>query len=699
MARPVGTRLAPARRGDQIRAADLQHSVLRLVSLAGDFCGVIDDNTTFTEQRQILRRTHSLLNLSVWLDRAADIGLAPGQPRITAAQVNGAVDYALSAYARIAGLADRLAFIDVLLDFFQAVLSGEGERMVATARQLRTASDAVPARARSTASTASTAGAVAAGAPGPSEAGTSSASRRLPNAPLLAPYRLADFHRRDWEVGEYVLLPIRGMRSPELAAVQQTVPEVRNTPKSVALLAKAAALPTVPEQAIVTPQILHSTHDDGAKLAALTKEEVLELKARAPGVRVLPLVIYETTRRPMLEISPLFKQVKAKAARLEVKIVRDTDGAPVQGAHVVAFTNFEQRAGAEATSDAGSIASLAVDANRTLDVLLIYGPSGYWGLYKTKIKLRNGATLKLKAVNLKEEDYLARLYGKKPDDAGKGVTVGIIDTGVALDHPDLKVAGGAAFVVAENDAGGPGPAAEEGEHGSHVAGIVSSHGKAPTGKRGVAPGVKLMSYRVFPNAGGGATNYDIIRAIDRGVTDGCDLLNMSLGGAERDEAVREAIKDAFDKGTLCICATGNDGRGPVNYPARWPESVSVSAIGRKGSFPDDSSEAMDVQEPFAPKDKEVFVAGFSNIGPEVDLTGPGVGIVSTVPGGAYAVMSGTSMATPAVTGAAAALLAQNPKVLAMPRDGKRSIEMLKVLNGSAKSLGLAREFEGLGLLD
>ncbi|HEY1149851.1 MAG TPA: S8 family serine peptidase, partial [Pseudoduganella sp.] len=694
MARPAGTRLAPARRGDHIRAADLQHSVLRLVSLAGDFCGVIDDNTTFTEQRQILRRTHSLLNLSVWLDRAADIGLAPGQPRITAAHVNGAVDYALSAYARIAGLADRLAVIDVLLDFFQAVLSGEGERIVAAAHQLRAASDALSTRAPGTAaaaeapgtastdataaasaaatttgaiaagapgtafggataaSTAGDVGAIAAGAAGPGEDGIPAASRPLPNAPLLAPYRLADFHRRDWEVGEYVLLPLRGMRSPELAAVQQAVPEVRNTPKSVALLAKAAALPTVPEQAIVTPQILHSTHDDGAKLAALTQEEVLELKAKAPGVRVLPLVIYETTRRPMLEISPLFKQVKPKAAKLEVKIVRDTDGAPVQGAHVVAFTNFEQRAGAEATSDAGGIASLAIDANRTLDVLLIYGPSGYWGLYKTKIKLRNGTALKLKAVNLKEEDYLARLYGKKPDDAGKGVTVGIIDTGVALDHPDLKVAGGAAFVVAENDAGGPGPAAAEGEHGSHVAGIVSSHGKAPTGKRGVAPGVKLMSYRVFPNAGGGATNYDIIRAIDRGVTDGCDLLNMSLGGAERDEAVREAIKDAFDKGTLCICATGNDGRGPVNYPARWPESVSVSAIGRKGSFPDDSSEAMDVQEPFAPKDKEVFVAGFSNIGPEVDLTGPGVGHVSTVPGGAYAVMSGPSMATPADTGAA-----------------------------------------------
>jgi len=698
-------RLAIARRGDAIRVAGLQHSVLRLVALAGDFCGILGENTTFPEQRQVLRRTHSLLNLSVWLDGAVDIGLSPGQPRITDAHVNAAVDYALLAYRAVDTLAGKMAFIDVLLDFFQAVLSGQGAGILAAAHRLRALSDAATAVSDAAAT-------VAGRGPGPGRRPPRSlATSDVPGLPGVAdlaamtaagaitPYRLADFRLRDWEVAEYVLLPIRGMRSPELAAVEHAVPEVRNEPNSAALSAKATALPTVPEREIITPQILHSTHDDGAKLAALTKDEVLALKAKAPGVRVLPVVLYETTRTPKFELNPIFRLQAAVTTTLNIKIVRDTDKAPVAGAHVIAFTNFEQRAGAEATSDAGGIARLTLQAKQKIELLLIYGPSGYWGLCKRNLKLKQGAQLKLKAVDLAEEDYVAQLYGDKPQDAGKGVTVGIIDTGVTLDHPDLKVDGGAAFVVDESDAGGHGPAAMDGEHGSHVAGIVASRGKAPAGKRGVSPAVKLMSYRVFPNAGGGATNYDIIRAIDRGVADGCDLLNLSLGGTERDEAVREAIKDAFDKGTLCICATGNDGRGPVNYPARWPESVSVSAVGCQGTFPADSSEAMDVQEPFAPKDKQVFVAAFSNIGTEVDVTGPGVGIVSTVPGAAYAVMSGTSMATPAVTGAAAALLAANPKVLDMQRDGKRSIAMLKLINGSAKSLGLAREFEGLGLLD
>jgi subtilisin len=329
---------------------------------------------------------------------------------------------------------------------------------------------------------------------------------------------------------------------------------------------------------------------------------------------------------------------------------------------------------------------------------VVYGPHGYWGLYRAQLKLAKGQVLGLKPIDLSADDYLAQLYGGYPVTAGKGVTVGVIDTGIDGTHPDLAVAGGAAFVLAESDAGGSGPAAVDGDHGTHVAGIIASHGAAPSGKRGVAPAATLMSYRVFPNAGGGATNYDIIRAIDRAVTDGCDLLNLSLGGSERDEAVREAIKDAFDKGVLCFAATGNDGRGPVNYPARWPDAVAVSAIGRRSTFPDDSSEALDVQQPYSPQDEQVFVAGFSNVGPEVDLAGPGVGIVSTVPGGAYGVMSGTSMACPAIVGAAAALLAKHPKVLAMPRDGERSLAMLRLVNGGAASLGFGRDFEGLGLL-
>ena len=277
-------------------------------------------------------------------------------------------------------------------------------------------------------------------------------------------------------------------------------------------------------------------------------------------------------------------------------------------------------------------------------------------------------------------------------------SVGVIDTGVDGEHPDLTVAGGAAFVAAEHDAGGPGPARKDGDHGTHVAGIIASQGKAPSGKRGVAPGVRLYAYRVFPHSGDGATNYDILRAIERGVADGCDLLNLSLGGDDPDEAVREGIKDAFDQGTVCIVAAGNDGRQPVAYPAHWPEVVAVSAAGRIGSYPATSTEPLDEMAPYAHSDKRVFIAAFSNVGPEIDLTGPGVGIVSTLPGGHYGVMSGTSMACPAVTGAVAALLAGKPEILALPRGRERSIAILKLINQAAKPLGFTKELEGLGLL-
>jgi subtilisin len=209
----------------------------------------------------------------------------------------------------------------------------------------------------------------------------------------------------------------------------------------------------------------------------------------------------------------------------------------------------------------------------------------------------------------------------------------------------------------------------------------------------LAPGVILRSYRVFGKNAEGASNYDIIKAIDQAAADGCDLINMSLGGGPSDDAIEEARA----KGTLVIVAAGNEYHSPVSFPASDALAIAVSAMGRKGTFPKDSTEAGDVSRPYG-KDRKNFIAAFSNIGPELDLTGPGVGVLSTVPGG-YAPMSGTSMACPAVTGFAAKMLSMpgHRNILNMPRDQARSDAIAQALLQAAKSLGFGPRYEGKGL--
>ncbi len=119
-------------------------------------------------------------------------------------------------------------------------------------------------------------------------------------------------------------------------------------------------------------------------------------------------------------------------------------------------------------------------------------------------------------------------------------------------------------------------------------------------------------------------------------------------------------------------------------------------MGRTGTFPTSAAESDDVAAPFG-SDQANFIADFSNVGPEIDLTGPGVAIMSTVPGG-YAEISGTSMACPAVTGAAARSLAGSP-IMAQTRDAARSDAIVKALLATAKSLGFGPNFEGHGLAE
>jgi subtilisin len=303
----------------------------------------------------------------------------------------------------------------------------------------------------------------------------------------------------------------------------------------------------------------------------------------------------------------------------------------------------------------------------------------------------------LEPIDLASADCLRQLCGIAPARApsdGAGVRVGVIDDGIDLAHPDLAaaVAGGLNTVEDENpgdygDAGGG--------HGTHVAGIIAARGAPPAGVRGVAPGAALHSYRVFGRGSEEATNYSIAKAIDAAVADGCDLVNLSLGYEDCDSVVEDALMDARERGTVAIAAAGNAYREPLDYPARHSLAVAVSAVGRRGTFPRGAAAAGDVGRPSG-SDRRNFLAEFTNVGPEVDFTAPGVGVVSTYPGG-HAAMSGTSMAAPALTGLAARLLAGAPALLGRARDANRASAIVQLLRAAATPLGLGAVHEGHGL--
>jgi subtilisin family serine protease len=214
---------------------------------------------------------------------------------------------------------------------------------------------------------------------------------------------------------------------------------------------------------------------------------------------------------------------------------------------------------------------------------------------------------------------------------GEGVKVAVLDTGVALDHPDLK-----GQIVAARDFTGSrsGPADLHG-HGTHCAGVIAA-AENDTGVVGVAPKAKLLVGKVLGDNGSGGSG-GIAAGVKWAADNGADIISMSLGSSSPDGAIHSAIKYAASKGVFVIAAAGNEGpyENTVGYPGGFPECVCVAAI-----------------------DQAKRIAKFSSRGRAVDVAAPGVDILSTYPPKNYARLSGTSMATPFVAGVVALLLAR-----------------------------------------
>ncbi len=245
---------------------------------------------------------------------------------------------------------------------------------------------------------------------------------------------------------------------------------------------------------------------------------------------------------------------------------------------------------------------------------------------------------------------------------GAGVRVGIIDTGIDYSHPEVSGRFNPNKLGYDFINDGHDPADRHG-HGTHVAGILAGE------SIGVSPEVTLYSLRAL-NEDGMGTEVSIIRAIEWGIEEGLDILNMSLGAPQSTYAEEEAVRLAAQFGIAVIAAAGNAGREEYNYPASYPQAISVAAV-----------------------DGQNRHAEFSNANDAIAICAPGVEILSSWPGGGYAVLSGTSMSTPHVSGAAA---------LALSVAGRRPEKLKEDIMASAKALDAgeygSRLFFGAGLV-
>ncbi|HWQ41932.1 MAG TPA: S8 family serine peptidase [Desulfosporosinus sp.] len=259
---------------------------------------------------------------------------------------------------------------------------------------------------------------------------------------------------------------------------------------------------------------------------------------------------------------------------------------------------------------------------------------------------------------------------------GQGVTIAIVDTGVALNHPDLKdnlVLGYNAISGSEAQ----GATKDNNGHGTHVAGIAAAE-RNGVGIIGVAYQAKIMPIKAMNSIGEGyddAIAAGIVWAADHGA----QIINLSIGSETGSDILRQAVAHAYDKGCLLIAAAGNydpkwAGSLGVSYPASDPHVLAITAT-----------------------DKNSDIAAYSATGSKVDLAAPGDSIYSdwwsSADGPGYAYDSGTSMAAPFVAGEAALIWSQH---LDWTRD-----QVIQVIEAGTRDLGTpGRDNDyGYGLVD
>lgn len=260
---------------------------------------------------------------------------------------------------------------------------------------------------------------------------------------------------------------------------------------------------------------------------------------------------------------------------------------------------------------------------------------------------------------------------------GEGVVVAVIDTGCDFNHPDLKnnIIQGKNFIEPKKD-----PMDVNG-HGTHVCGTIAAQDNS-LGMVGVAPKAKIMPIKALGDDGSGNLN-NVVNAVVWAADNGADFITMSLGSPSPSPPLERAINYASSKGSIIFCAAGNSGpETDIMYPAKYGNTISIGAI-----------------------DENLERTNFTCSGEDLDFLAPGHNILSCVPGGRYATMSGTSMSNPFAVGCAALLLSHVRQIKYSARDNmlKTCNDYINVLKTKSKSLknpkySGQKKYEGYGII-
>ncbi|RZB14172.1 Subtilisin, serine endopeptidase [Streptomyces sp. F001] len=276
-----------------------------------------------------------------------------------------------------------------------------------------------------------------------------------------------------------------------------------------------------------------------------------------------------------------------------------------------------------------------------------------------------------------------------------GIKVGVIGSGVAAEHPDLKqrVRSGIDLVRGTEE----GWAHDTAGTGTHAAGVIAG---ADTGKGviGIAVDAEIEVCQVLP----GGCFSDLIAALDHCIEREVDVAHIAVATPYASALVSRKLADANAVGIACVAPAGDSG-GPVCFPGSLPTVFTVGALGAFGTFPPDTSQATHVGPQLTPDG--LFAAPFSCHGPGVDAAAPGVAVLSCSPQGGYTALDGTGTASAHVVGLAALVLAHHEDFHGqlLPRGPGRVRHLFEIIAASCRPLAAPGTLEasrlGHGLPD